>query len=855
MADYQLRGELLSGISVLDFFTHTYDSKTTSTPSLQEEDALSESVPPSKRGRPRSTHVAYLPSHPRAKKADRVVRSANHRHIPNFIGKWFPSNVDNTPLYCASMLMLLKPWRRLETDLKFPNESWQTALDRFLQTNPASITLLSNIQYYHDARISADDVSAANKDSRTATSSYDDISDSLADDVSSLANIAPFMEPNHSQTSSETSNWREEYFAHTAVESARAVNIFDKVPSDWSIDQSKKLYRATDYEHTTLLHWMDQMKAAVRDAAHIPSTLDSDLAANGSQGPMVEPLAHIESTPTSYVPLLGPEQSISNVDHQNLNTEQKRAYDIITWHLDQTLQHRNPPPLRMLIYGEGGTGKSVVIQNVTKAFEARGRPYLLLKASYTGIAASLIDGKTCHTIAQISISHRGSLGPEAKKKLHDIWQYARYLIIDEYSMLSRPFLATLSKHISIATLLTGSGSTDSSFGGINVILCGDLHQFPPVAVKNGDPLFHPVNLTSQDNDSSLGRKIYEEFTTVVILREQKRTNDQQWCSFLQRLRHGCVKQEDLRMLRSLIVDRSSDPKDKVDFNTEPWASAPLITSRHRVRNLWNKTALRKWCQRSGQQLIVCRSQDTIQGDLLSDLEQDALKSKLRNERRQQRKDLPEELELAIGMQVMVTTNIETDLDIANRARGEIVDIILDSREPPLLHEPVVHLTHLPSYILVKLKRTRAPQLEGLDYGVIPVQAASQSLQVSMQNAEGQVIKKMVSRKQYPVTGAYAFTDYRSQGQTLPYVIVDIATPPSGRITLFNLYVALSRSTGPSSIRLLRDFNDDLFKQSHDPALISEDGRLEKLDKKTISWWQNMQSYGLSMSLYSYPLMT
>ncbi|KAF9482840.1 hypothetical protein BDN70DRAFT_800717, partial [Pholiota conissans] len=73
--------------------------------------------------------------------------------------------------------------------------------------------------------------------------------------------------------------------------------------------------------------------------------------------------------------------------------------------------------------------------------------------------------------------------------------------------------------------------------------------------------------------------------------------------------------------------------------------------------------------------------------------------------------------------------------------------------------------------------------------------------------------------------AYAFTDYRSQGQTLPYVIINVASPPTGKLTLFNLYVALSRSAGRKTIRLLRDFDDDLFKAAHDPQLLQEDDRL------------------------------
>ena len=89
-----------------------------------------------------------------------------------------------------------------------------------------------------------------------------------------------------------------------------------------------------------------------------------------------------------------------------------------------------------------------------------------------------------------------------------------------------------------------------------------------------------------------------------------------------------------------------------------------------------------------------------------------------------------------------------------------------------------------------------------------------------------------------MTSAYAFTDYRSQGQTLPYVI-DIASPPTGTLSLFNLYFALSRSSGRASIRLLRDFDDKLFMASHDPALVDEDERLESLNIETKLWYKRM----------------
>ncbi|KAL1709620.1 hypothetical protein EV121DRAFT_172280, partial [Schizophyllum commune] len=79
-----------------------------------------------------------------------------------------------------------------------------------------------------------------------------------------------------------------------------------------------------------------------------------------------------------------------------LREEQERAYDIMRWHLDRRLAGKPPQPLRMIVYGEGGTGKSRVIQTVTNLFKERRRPYLLIKGAYTGVAASLIDGKTLH---------------------------------------------------------------------------------------------------------------------------------------------------------------------------------------------------------------------------------------------------------------------------------------------------------------------------------------------------------------------------------------------------------------------------------------------------------------------------
>jgi hypothetical protein len=83
--------------------------------------------------------------------------------------------------------------------------------------------------------------------------------------------------------------------------------------------------------------------------------------------------------------------------------------------------------------------------------------------------------------------------------------------------------------------------------------------------------------------------------------------------------------------------------------------------------------------------------------------------------------LPQQIHIAIGMKVMITENLETDLDITNGAQGEITKLFLHPNEPPLPSTPIIHLRHLPTFILVKLDRTKASQLPGLDPGVIPVE--------------------------------------------------------------------------------------------------------------------------------------
>ena len=67
-------------------------------------------------------------------------------------------------------------------------------------------------------------------------------------------------------------------------------------------------------------------------------------------------------------------------------------------------------------------------------------------------------------------------------------------------------------------------------------------------------------------------------------------------------------------------------------------------------------------------------------------------------------------------------------------------------------------------------------------------------------------------------------------------MVDIATPPTEGLSLFNLYVVLSHSSGKSAIRPLRDFDAKVFQASHSLQLLAEDDQLKKLNMETKEQW-------------------
>lgn len=484
----------------------------------------------------------------------------------------------------------------------------------------------------------------------------------------------------------------------------------------------------------------------------------------------------------------------------------------------------------MLVLGPGGTGKSLLIGAITETFNHYGQSSILSICATTGIAATNVGGQTLHSWAGLPVARsksedwidKSSVRIQMKRKKNIEGKH--FLIEDELSMEDKALSYDASRAVShVKGGDTGCSSAHEPYGGMHVIKFGDFHQFPPVG-KAGGALY----CESKDKDSpksKLGRELFEQFDTVVFLDEQVRVTDPTWTNILDRLRIGQCSESDIEEIRKLVL--CNEDCDVPDFTTAPWNDAILVTSRHGVRQAWNDYSVRKHCKRTGRRRYVVRAED-FEKNSDSSLSQEA-RLAVASMRDKQTGKLEDEIHVAIGMRAMVQVNFAIEADIANGTRGRIEGIVLDEREErtTVTVEGDTILKYPPALILFRPDRETKLRFTGVPEGLVPLTPSTATFTVKV---KGKVLK--IVRKQFAMTPGYAFTDYKSQGQTLDYVIIDLAKPPTGALTPFSAYVSLSRSRGRRSIRILREFDVTLFQNHPSEDLRKDTIRLKQLAEET-----------------------
>ncbi len=190
----------------------------------------------------------------------------------------------------------------------------------------------------------------------------------------------------------------------------------------------------------------------------------------------------------------------------------------------------------VLLTGPAGSGKTYVLSDFIRRAKRMGRTVAV--TATTGLAASHLGGSTIHSWAGIGIADElpAHFVANLSKARHDIITKTDVLIIDEISMLHDFRLDMVDQ---AARMVRGS---DEPFGGIQVILCGDFFQLPPVSRND-------ARAGGFVTDSAAWRELDP---VICRLEEQHRQDDADFLAVLGALRAGDIRRGHAEALMSRL---------------------------------------------------------------------------------------------------------------------------------------------------------------------------------------------------------------------------------------------------------------------------------------------------------------
>ena len=232
------------------------------------------------------------------------------------------------------------------------------------------------------------------------------------------------------------------------------------------------------------------------------------------------------------------ELQIPDVNVTLLNSEQKLVFNIVMKTIQEYQENtQNFEPLRLIVGGTAGSGKSFLIKCLVKTirllFNSNKSVQILCP---TGNSANLISGVTLHSFFKIPVgkTHREMKPPDGQRgeALQANCSGLKVLLVDERSLIGATTLGWM-EWMSRYGVENGAQS-NQSWGGIPVVVFfGDDIQLPPV-------LDSPVyNCKSNVQAAMHGVLVWKEFNKCVILNttvRQQGQDQEQFRSVLKSLR-------------------------------------------------------------------------------------------------------------------------------------------------------------------------------------------------------------------------------------------------------------------------------------------------------------------------------
>lgn len=362
--------------------------------------------------------------------------------------------------------------------------------------------------------------------------------------------------------------------------------------------------------------------------------------------------------------------------------------------------------MSLFLTGKAGTGKTTFLREVVRYTKKK-----CIVLVPTGIAAVNAGAMTIHSFFQFGLGPfvQGVIEPKSdfrinKSKL-ELIRHLQLLIIDEVSMVR----ADLMDHIDVE--LRRIRRNSKQFGGVQLLMIGDLQQLPPIAHGGEDELLRQYYKTLYFFSSAALKSMKY---SCIELKNVYRQTDRHFIDILNHARNCTLTSQDISDLNARYIP---------GFSPKPEDGYIRLMTHNRQVDYINETELEKLD--SKPYTFVAAVTGTFPEESYPTADSLTLKK---------------------GAQVMFIKN-DPERRFINGTLGEVKSIDKNS-------------------IAVRLAESgKTIEVEPMEWQNIRYQFDDESKEIS---------SKQIGRfKQYPLKAAWAITVHKSQGLTFDKAIIDV----------------------------------------------------------------------------------
>eukprot|EP00439_Symbiodinium_sp_Y106_P007136 s9091_g1.t1 len=494
----------------------------------------------------------------------------------------------------------------------------------------------------------------------------------------------------------------------------------------------------------------------------------------------------------AFAPVEDGEESFDLLTVENPDAETQHQRRAVEYIIHSTLKPTSkgapePERLHMLLHGPGGCGKSVVVRASAHMLRQSGIGVII--AAPTGVAAWNINGVTLHSCCLLPVVNKSygkacdlplPCGPQLAA-LQNIWNLVSVLFVDEMSFVSSYMLERLDQHLRLA-----KNAAYIPFGGVHLVLSGDLYQLPP---PGGLPPF--------------ASRLWMLFQLCELEGNHRASKDPKWAALLARVRVGKHTDQDVQELHSMVLKPKS--------GKQPAAKAVYLYATRRAVAESNCSYIEEHVKKTGGHLYECPSLDT-------NVKTGApLSAKVVWADPENTGGLEALLRIAIGVRVMLRHNIDVQDGLVNGACGFVEQIDADEET-----------NEVDNIWIAFEKNAGAKWCAENDTNCVAISRRSASF-LDMEGSKA-------SRLQFPLVIAKAISIHKSQAATLhdgAHSCLDATCNQNGQA-----YVALSRCPRQAVCTLER-FNPKVLRFNADAEWALTKLKTQQADREGSQLWKQL----------------